>query len=109
MKSVVYMRYMGEAKKSAKKIVIEGKVWQWQGESPWHFVYVPEKLSQRIRDMKRAKRGLVRIEAKIGKTSWKTSLFPTKDGPYLLAIKAEVRRTEGIDEGDKVKVTCELL
>lgn len=90
--------------------MVEGKVWRWKGESPWHFVYVPEKLSQRIRDMKRAsKNGLVRIKATIGKTSWTTALFPTKDGPYLIAVKADVRHKEDISDGDKVKISCDLL
>lgn len=93
-----------------KAFTIEGKVWRYQGESPWHFVYVPEKLSRQIRDMKRAgKNGLVRIKATVGKTGWTTSLFPTKDGPYLIAIKADVRHKEGISDGDKVKITCSLL
>ena len=61
----------------------------------------------------------MRITASIGKTSWNTSLFPTsagggsssggKNGPYLIAIKAEVRRAEGLADGDKVNITCSLL
>lgn len=101
---------MSDEKKVLKKFEVEGKVWRWQGESPWHFVYVNEKTSRQIRDMKRAGRnGLVRIQATIGKTSWSTSLFPTKDGPYLIAIKAEVRRAEGVGDGDKVEIECTLI
>ena len=93
-----------------KQFVVEGKVWRYQGESPWHFVYVSEKLSRQIRDTAKArKNGLVRIKASIGKTSWTTALFPTKDGPYLIAVKAEVRRAEEIADGDKVKISCSLL
>ncbi len=85
-------------------------MWRYQGESPWHFVYVPKKISQQIKDTARARRnGLVRIKATIGATSWTTALFPTKDGPYLIAIKAEVRRAEGVDDGDSVKISCTLL
>lgn len=95
-----------------------GKVWRYQGDGPWHFVYVKKDLSQKIRDIARTemqKRGkkkgfqFVRVMASVGKTSWQTSLFPTKDGPYLLALKAEVRRKEGISDGDEVKVVCSLL
>lgn len=85
-------------------------MWRYQGESPWHFVYVPLKISQQIRDMKRAgKNGLVRIKATIGDTSWTTTLFPTKEGPYLIAIKSEVRTAEVLDEGDKIKISCTLI
>lgn len=92
-----------------KSFAIEGKIWRYPGAGGWHFVYVPEKLSRQIKDTARARRGLVRIKATIGDTSWQTSLFPTKDGPYLLAIKAEVRAREVLDEGDKVKISCSLL
>ncbi len=93
-----------------KKFEIEGKVWRYQGESPWHFVYVPEKLSRQIKDTARAsKNGLVRIKATIGDTTWTTALFPTKDGPYLIAVKAQVREREVIDNGDKVKISVTLL
>ncbi len=101
---------MSAMNKSVKKFEVEGKVWRWQGESPWHFVYVNEKVSRQIRDMKRAGRnGLVRIKAQIGKTEWTTSLFPTKDGPYLIAVKTQVRGAEGIGDGDKVKIICTLI
>lgn len=52
--------------------------------------------------------GSIRVKVKIGKTSWNTSLFPSKEGSYLLAIKASVRAKEGIGENDVVKITCTL-
>jgi hypothetical protein len=95
-----------------KSFEVKGKVFR-PGKDSWHFVYVPKALSQRIRDTARAIKGVnmsfIRVQAKIGKTAWKTSLFPTKDGPYLLAIKADVRHKEDIAEGDSVKIMCALL
>ncbi len=76
-------------------------------------MYVPKAVSERIHNTARNKKGVnmsfIRIKATIGKTSWTTSLFPTKDGPYLLAIKADVRHKENIAEGDTIKVSCTLL
>lgn len=103
-----------------KKFTVSGKVWRYQGEGAWHFVYVPEKLSRQIKDSarnlsrlqtdkKKAGFHFVRVKATIGKTSWTTALFPTKDGPYLIAIKADIRRKENIDEGDAVKIIGNLL
>ncbi len=96
-----------------KKFTVSGKVWKYAGEGAWYFVYVNEKLSKQIKDSARNKKKVgfhfVRIQAQIGKTNWKTALFPTKDGPYLIAIKADVRRKEGIDEGDTVSINCHLL
>ncbi|MFZ2887029.1 MAG: DUF1905 domain-containing protein [Minisyncoccia bacterium] len=112
-----------------KRFTITGKVWRWQSpngpqEGGWYFVYVNEKISRQIKDYarneKKAGFQFVRVKATLGKTSWTTSLFPTSakggsasggkaSGPYLLAIKADIRKKEGIDEGDAVKITCALL
>lgn len=95
-----------------KSFEVKGKVFRPSKDS-WHFVYVSKELSRRIRDTARTVKGInmsfIRIKATIGKTSWQTTLFPTKDGPYLIAIKAEVRRTEGIEEGEMVILKCSLL
>ncbi len=96
-----------------KSFEVKGKVWRYQGEGAWYFVYVPEKLSRQIKDSVKNKKKVgfhfVRIKATIGKTSWNTALFPTKDGPYLIAIKADVRRKEDISEGDVINVRCALM
>lgn len=101
-----------------KNFTVSGKLWRW--ESPpgstvggWYFVYVPEKLSRQIKDSTRNRKKVgfqfVRVKATVGKTSWNTALFPTKDGPYLIAIKADVRRKESIDEGDMVAMKLSLV
>ena len=100
-----------------KSFEVKGKVWHYADPSGhsggWYFVYVPKDLSQRIKDAARNKKKagfqFVRIKATIGKTSWKTALFPTKDGPYLIAIKTDVRHKENITDGDVIKVRCKLL
>lgn len=47
--------------------------------------------------------GMVPVTARIGRTSWTTSLFP-KDGRYLMPVKVSVREAEGLDVGDAVTV-----
>jgi hypothetical protein len=45
----------------------------------------------------------VPVTVKIGETEWQTSLLPQgKTGTYLLAIKASVRKAEGIEEGSVI-------
>lgn len=45
----------------------------------------------------------------LGKTSWKTSIFPDKhSGSYLLPLKALVRKKEGIFSGDKVSFSIQI-
>jgi len=46
---------------------------------------------------------MIPVTAQIGGTGWKTSLFP-KDGRYLVPVKAGVRKSEGLEVGDTVKV-----
>jgi hypothetical protein len=85
----------------------------WSGETAtWHFITVPEELSEEIRVHSFASRagfGSVRVEARIGDVIWRTSVFPQKSGGYLLPVKADVRRRADIVAGDDVSLTLELL
>jgi hypothetical protein len=47
--------------------------------------------------------GVIPVVVTIGATEWKTSLFP-KDGRYLVPLKDQVRRAEGLGAGDEVRV-----
>jgi hypothetical protein len=85
----------------------EAPLWRWPGESAWHFVSLPEPVSDEIDDHHAGTRafGSVKVEVRVGSTAWSTSLFPdTKSGTYLLPIKKQVRTREGLDEGDLVAV-----
>ena len=78
----------------------------------WHFLTVPEELSDEIRaHCLMAMRGFksARVEARIHDVSWRTSVFPMKSGGYVLPVKADVRRKVGIGAGDEVTVELELL
>lgn len=95
-----------------KKFAFKAKLWKYPGMGGWHFVYVPEKESRILKALPRAKKAgfnSIKIRAKIGKTSWNTSLFPSKEGPYLLAVKADVRKKEDVSDGDTVRIECTLL
>jgi hypothetical protein len=56
-------------------------LWVWDGDAPWHFVTVPEEVSDDIEARTAHRRsgfGSVRVEVTVGATSWATSLFPDK-------------------------------
>jgi hypothetical protein len=53
--------------------------------------------------------GSVRVEAAIGDTVWRTSVFPQRSGGYILPVKASVRRDAGIALGDDVTFRIKLL
>jgi len=90
---------------------IRAKIWKYPGPAGWHFVYASRKDSDAVRGWKgkRVGFGFVPIKATLGNTSWKTTLFPSKEGPYLLAIKASVRKKEGVAQGDSVRLRIEPL
>lgn len=85
------------------------KVWLYPGETAsWHFVTLPQTLGQELKERfgKNARGwGSLPVTVTIGKTSWQTSIFPDKhSGSYLLPLKANVRRAEGVRQGDTVKI-----
>ena len=83
-----------------------GEMWFWKGPSPWHFVTVPEDDCAELEATSAFVSygwGMIPVEARIGDTRWKTSLFP-KDSRYVVPVKAWVRKAEGLDVGDTVTV-----
>ena len=48
----------------------------------------------------------MRVQVRVGSTTWSTSIFPDKGrGTFLLPVKKSVRDREGLDEGEVVHVT----
>ena len=92
------------------RIAFDGEVWFWRGPSPFHFVTVPDDESALLAAASAHVTygwGMIPVTARIGSTSWTTSLFP-KDGRYIVPLKVVVRRAEGIDDGDVVSVELEV-
>jgi hypothetical protein len=86
------------------------KIWYWRGPAPWYFVTVPAKQSrdlQTIVGIVTYGWGMIPATVRIGKTEWKTALFP-KDGRYTVPIKTSVRKAENLEEGDNVTVWLEV-
>jgi len=52
--------------------------------------------------------GSLKVSAKIGESTFKTSVFPSKELGWLLPVKASVRKAEGLGEGDAVAVVLEV-
>ena len=87
-----------------------GKLWFWRGPAPWFFVTVPAEQSSDLKEISRFVTygwGVIPVHVRIGKTEWKTSLFP-KDGCYIVPIKVSVREAENLEEGDNVTVRLEV-
>lgn len=95
-------------------------LWRWQSATApaaWFFVTIGGEAADGIRlaaisgqwlDGRRGF-GSARVEATIGDTVWKTSVFPHREsGGWLLPVKAAVRKAEGLTEGDAVTVSVSL-
>jgi hypothetical protein len=83
-----------------------GEVWFWRGPAPWHFITVPDDSCAALEAASPVVSygwGMIPVTAQIGRTGWKTSLFP-KDGLYVVPVKTSVRKAEGLDVGDLVTV-----
>jgi len=81
-------------------------VWIYPGIAGWHFTNIPKKQSEVITARFGAKKrgwGSLPVEVTLGKTKWRTSIFPDKkSGMYLLPLKAEVRKKENIKNRDSI-------
>jgi hypothetical protein len=92
-----------------------GKVWLYDGGASrgcWHFVSLPKKLSAELKARYAIRRrgfGSLKVLATVGKTSWTTSIFPeSKEGAFILPLKADVREKEKINEGDAISFSIEI-
>jgi len=78
----------------------------------WHFLFFPKDLAKEIRqNHKWQEEGWGRMKAtvKIGGSEWRTSIwFDTKNGTYLLPLKAEIRRKEKIETARDIDVAVWL-
>lgn len=91
---------------------IRAKVWLYPGMAGWHFVSLPKKQSAEIKSqfsMNRRGFGSLPVVVTIGKTSWKTSIFPDKkSGAYLLPLKADVRSKEKVEAGRTIRLRVQI-
>lgn len=96
-------------------LTFEAPLWRWQAEAPaaWYFVTLPDDVAAEVKFATLGSRtgfGSVKVEAVVGGSRWRTSLFPHRtSGSYLLPMKATVRRAEGLDTGSPVRATITLV
>lgn len=78
--------------------------------SPWHYVVIPKEKYRGFPAVRAF--GMMPIVATVGKTSWKTALLPLGkyggESQFFIALKALVRKREGIREGDTVTISFVL-
>ena len=102
----------------SERITFTGPLWRWTGgtNGTCHFVTIDgaagealaaTALMQRLETGRRAGFGSLKVTAQVGKSSFSTSVFPSKDAGWMLPVKAAIRKAEGLAEGDSVTVILE--
>ena len=85
--------------------IFTAKVEIFEREKGWHYVLVPIDLSKPLEHL--ADRGLIAVNAKVGRSAWPTSLLPMGDGSHFIALPAKVRQKEKLIIGAEVEVSFE--
>ena len=86
-------------------LVFSGELVEWRGPAPYHFVPRPPDEADLVDEVKAevVYWGVVPVRARIGATTFTTSMFP-REGTWFLPVKDAVRRAEGVGLGDVVEV-----
>lgn len=93
------------------ELTFTAPLWMHEGGS-WYFVSVPVDESDDLRDEFAGRTGgfgCIKVEVRIGATTWSTSVFPAKTGEYVLPVKQQVRRAQSLSEGDSATVHLRTL
>lgn len=89
-----------------KPFTIKAKVWLYPGDAAWHFVSLSKATSTKIKQRFGAQArgwGSLPVTVKLGESEWETSIFPeSKEGCYLLPLKAQIRKREAVFAGDTI-------
>jgi len=82
---------------------------EWRGPAPFFYADIPVDQSDDVKDAAKGLEywGQVPVVVRIGDTEFTTALFP-KDGRYLLPLRTDVRRAEGIELGMTFQVGMDL-
>lgn len=103
----------------SETVTMRTPLWRWQGGNggQWFFLSIDGAAAEAIAGHALMRRlesgrgrgfGSVKVEAAIGDSRWQTSVFPGKNGAWLLPVKAAIRRAEGIAEGDEIALVLIL-
>jgi hypothetical protein len=88
-------------------------LWVWEARREFMtLVTVPVELGGMLRELGEAGRrgfGSVPVRVRVGTTTWRTSVFPQRDGTWVLPIKRAVRDAQGLEVDAPVHVSLEPL
>lgn len=93
-------------------------LWRWtgSGQGTWHFLTIGDAAGEALSATALMRRleglgrgfGSLRVVATVGETTWRTSVFPSREQGWMLPVRKAVLRAEDLAEGDTVVVTLEV-
>ena len=91
----------------------DAEVWEHDGDGAWHFVSLPDAVADEIDELHGHRAGgfgSVRVEVTIGRSTWRTSVFPDKKrATYVLPVKKPVRKAEELEAGSVARVSLKVV
>jgi len=97
------------------EFVFDAELWVWEArtDSVWTFVSLPPDASAEVADLVAGGPsrgfGAVPVEVQVGLSTWRTSVFPTERGVYVLPVKRAVRRAQDWEVGGSATVHLRVL
>lgn len=88
-----------------KTYSVTEKIHIFQMTSPWKYIPIP---IEKVPKVKPGGWGSIPVMATIGKTTWRTSIFPMKKGSYFIPIKSQVFKKEELLVGDLITLKYKL-
>jgi hypothetical protein len=87
------------------RYLLKGRLVPYDGAAgSWRFIALPKAQSKELRGLSEGSGlGSLPCEATIGATTWRTSVFWSRTGAYLLPVKAAVRKAEALADGAMVR------
>ncbi|MFT5171421.1 MAG: hypothetical protein ACI9BD_001198, partial [Candidatus Marinamargulisbacteria bacterium] len=85
-----------------------GTTQKFPGSGGWIYVPVPKKYTALLKQERRAW-GMYPITVCIGQTTWNSKLMMKKGGDFFIALKSAIRHAEGIQVGDTISLTFQLI
>ncbi len=90
-----------------ERVFHAGALWRWTGATgngTWHFITIDGEAGEALNGtalMRRLEKsiggfGSLKVKARIGDSTFTTSVFPAKQLGWLLPVKASVRKAEAL-------------
>lgn len=108
-----YRSDMAPAPESSEPFAFTAELWEWESQTSWFFVSLPEDIADEIEQrfgFAAGGFGSLKVRVTVGVTHWSTSIFPDrKRATYMLPMKKPVRVAEGLQVGDPVSVELRIV